>query len=128
MERHFEDKWELTVLYLLLRPSVMAVPAASRRICSAAAILRPVILDGADLAHAAALFNLGLLLDDGQLRPLPRGLHVTDFGQLFSETGLFSHTETHHALHMGPSISDVSISGFFDPLPSFSANSRSLSY
>ena len=63
----------------------MAVPAASRRICSATAVLRPVILDGADLAHTAALFNLGLLLDDGQLRPLPRGLHISNLGQLLSE-------------------------------------------
>ena len=64
----------------------MAVPAASRRIrSSAAAVFSPVILDGADLAHAAALFNLGLLLDDGQLGPLPRGLHITNFGQLLPE-------------------------------------------
>ena len=63
----------------------MAVQAASRRIRSTAAALRPVILDGADLAHAAALFNLGLFLDDGQLGPLPRGLHITNFGQLLPE-------------------------------------------
>lgn len=63
----------------------MAVSAASRCIRSTATAFRPVVLDGADLAHAAALFNLGILLDDRQLWPLPRGLHITNGGELLSE-------------------------------------------
>ena len=63
----------------------MAVLAASRCIRSNATVFRPVVLDGEDLAHAAALFNLGILLDDGQLWPLPRGPYITNGGELLSE-------------------------------------------
>ena len=72
-------------LYFLLRSPVVAVSAASGGVRSIA-FFGPVVLEGVDLPHAAALLNLGLLLEDWQLRPQPGGFHIPYCGELLSAT------------------------------------------